>query len=164
MLSKATISPGLALVQPFAGDARICRSRLIHLPKLLPKYIRNADVEKFFNIIKKARNVAMFKIMLRCGLRLEETANQTKDAVDLERQQRIVYNGKGKKDRVAFISDYAKEKGYVGVIDRSSQSRTGTQTVLYVDLKSDITADLLMVLNEGHEEIKKDDSILNVEQ
>ena len=44
----------------------------------------------------------MFKIMLRCGLRLEETANLTKDAVDLELQQLIVYNGKGKKDRVAF--------------------------------------------------------------
>jgi len=81
----------------------------LRLPKPLPKYLRNADVEKFFNTIKKARDVALFKIMLRCGLRLEETANLTKDAVDLERQQLMVYNGKGKKDRVAFISDDAKE-------------------------------------------------------
>ncbi len=80
----------------------------LRLPKPLPRYLRNADVEKFFNVIHKARDVAMFKIMLRCGLRLEETANLTKDAVDLERQQLIVYNGKGKKDRVAFISDDAK--------------------------------------------------------
>ena len=50
----------------------------------------------------------MFKIMLRCGLRLEETANLTKDALDLQRQQLIVYNGKGKKDRVAYISNDAK--------------------------------------------------------
>jgi site-specific recombinase XerD len=81
----------------------------LRLPKPLPKYLRDADVERFFNIINKPRDTAMFKIMLRCGLRLEETANLTKDAVDLERQQLIVYNGKGKKDRVAFISDDAKE-------------------------------------------------------
>ena len=50
----------------------------------------------------------MFKIMLRCGLRLEETANLTKDALDLQCQQLIVYNGKGNKDRVVYISDDAK--------------------------------------------------------
>jgi len=81
----------------------------LRLPKPLPKYLRNTDVKKFFDIIHKVRDIAIFKIMLRCGLRLEETANLTKDAVDLEHQQLIVYNGKGKKDRVAFISNDAKE-------------------------------------------------------
>jgi site-specific recombinase XerD len=81
----------------------------LRLPKPLPKYLRDTDIKKFFSIIHKVRDVAIFKIMLRCGLRLEETANLTKDAVDLQRQQLIVYNGKGKKDRVVFISDDAKE-------------------------------------------------------
>lgn len=80
----------------------------LRLPKPLPKYLRDADIKKFFSIIHKVRDVAMFKIMLRCGLRLEETANLTKDAVDLKNQQLVVYNGKGKKDRVVFISDDAK--------------------------------------------------------
>ena len=80
----------------------------LRLPKPLPKCLRDTDEKKLFSVINKSRDLAMFKIMLRCGLRLEETANLTKDAVDLELQQLIVYNGKGKKDRVAFISDDAK--------------------------------------------------------
>ena len=80
----------------------------LRLPKPLPKCLRDTDEKKLFSVINKSRDLAMFKIMLRCGLRLEETANLTKDAVDLELQQLIVYNGKGKKDRVGFISDDAK--------------------------------------------------------
>ena len=80
----------------------------LRLPKPLPKYLRDSDIEKLFSVIKKKRDLAMFKIMLRCGLRLEETANLTKDALDLQRQQLIVYNGKGKKDRVVYISNDAK--------------------------------------------------------
>ncbi len=80
----------------------------LRLPKPLPKCLRDTDEKKLFSVIDKPRDLAMFKIMLRCGLRLEETANLTKDAVDLELQQLIVYNGKGKKDRVGFISDDAK--------------------------------------------------------
>jgi len=80
----------------------------LRLPKPLARYLRDTDIEKFFRVINKKRDLAMFKIMLRCGLRLEETANLTKDALDLQRQQLIVYNGKGKKDRVAYISNDAK--------------------------------------------------------
>ncbi|MBW2633149.1 MAG: tyrosine-type recombinase/integrase [Deltaproteobacteria bacterium] len=80
----------------------------LRLPKPLPKCLRDTDEKKLFSVINKPRDLAMFKIMLRCGLRLEETANLTKDAVDIELQQLIVYNGKGKKDRVGFISDDAK--------------------------------------------------------
>ena len=94
----------------------------LRLPKPLPKYLRNTDVDKFFDIIHKIRDRAIFKIMLRCGLRLEETANLTKEAVDLEQQQLIVYNGKGKKDRVAYISDDAKE-ALVRYLKQRSSSR-----------------------------------------
>ncbi len=62
------------------------------------------------------------------------------------------------------INDYSKEKGFFGVIDRSSQSRAGMQTVLYVNPKVDITADVLAVLNEGREETLIEDPSINVEQ
>ncbi|MBT8374111.1 MAG: tyrosine-type recombinase/integrase [Deltaproteobacteria bacterium] len=94
----------------------------LRLPKPLPKYLRNADVDKFFDTIHKVRDVAIFKIMLRCGLRLEETATLTKEAVDLEQQRLIVYNGKGKKDRVAYISDDANE-ALVRYLKQRSSSR-----------------------------------------
>jgi site-specific recombinase XerD len=94
----------------------------LRLPKPLPKCLRNRDVKRFFDIIHKVRDVAMFKIMLRCGLRLDETANLTKGAVDLEQQQLIVFNGKGKKDRVAYISNDAKA-ALVRYLKKRSSSR-----------------------------------------
>jgi len=57
---------------------------------------------------------------------------------------------------------YSKEKGFAGVIDRSAQSRTGMQTVLFVNPKKDITVDVLAILNEGRETQVQDPSI-NVE-
>jgi site-specific recombinase XerD len=76
----------------------------LRLPKPLPKYLRDGEVDKFFDVIKKARDYLMFRIMLRCGLRVEEVANLTLEAIDLKSRQLIVYNGKGKKDRVVYIS------------------------------------------------------------
>jgi site-specific recombinase XerD len=81
----------------------------LRLPKPLPKYLRDQDIDTFFGVIKKPRDYAMFRIMLRCGLRVEEVANLTMEAIDLKRQQLIVFNGKGKKDRVTYISNDAQQ-------------------------------------------------------
>jgi Skp family chaperone for outer membrane proteins len=62
------------------------------------------------------------------------------------------------------INEYAKEKDYTSVIDRSAQSRAGMQMVLYVKTKADITADVLVVLNEGHEELLIQEPAINAEQ
>jgi len=99
----------------------------LRLPKPLPKYLRDTDIEKFFSVIKKKRDLALFKIMLRCGLRLEEAANLTKDALDLERQQLIVYNGKGK-------------KGSGGIHQQRCQSSTDAipQTAIIIQDQEDI--------------------------
>jgi len=60
---------------------------------------------------------------------------------------------------------YSKEKGFSGVIDRSAQSRAGMKMVLFASPKQDITADILMALNEGRELIApEEDTTLNVEQ
>lgn len=49
------------------------------------------------------------------------------------------------------VVTYAKKQGYRAVIDRSAQSRMGPDVVLYSDIKSDITARVLAVLNDGRE-------------
>ncbi len=61
------------------------------------------------------------------------------------------------------VNDFAEGKGFKAVIDSSAQSRIGTQVVLYVDAKTDITAEVLQVLNEGHEEMVTDEPIINAE-
>lgn len=49
------------------------------------------------------------------------------------------------------VTIHAREKDYAGVIDRSAQSRTGLNLVLFSNPKRDITTDILAMLNEGHE-------------
>ena len=79
----------------------------LRLPRPLPKHLRDEEEVKFFDTIKKTRDRAIFKVMLRCGLRVEEVANLTLAALDLKRRRIYVQNGKGGKDRVVYISNDA---------------------------------------------------------
>ncbi len=58
---------------------------------------------------------------------------------------------------------YSKEKDFTGVINRSAQSRSGTQVVLFSNPKKDITVDILAVLNEGHEATLAENPSINPE-
>jgi len=75
--------------------------------KPLPRYLRDQEVDGLFYGIKNLRDRAIFKLMLRCGLRVEEVADLTCDAVYLNRRCIHVKNGKGGKDRIVFISNDA---------------------------------------------------------
>lgn len=81
----------------------------LRLPRPLPRHLRDGDVGVFFKAVKKCRDVAMFMLMLRCGLRVEEVANLTLGAIDYRRNQIIVRGGKGAKDRVVYISNDAAD-------------------------------------------------------
>ncbi len=81
----------------------------LRLPKPLPLFLRDEDVDRFFSVITKTRDHAMFRIMLRCGLRVQEVADLTKDAIDTQRRHLIVRLGKGSKDRVTYLSADAHE-------------------------------------------------------
>ena len=70
----------------------------------LPKHLKDDDVLRLFEVIKSSRDRAMFMLMLRCGLRVEEVANLSLAAVDWRRSRLYVFNGKGQKDRVVYIS------------------------------------------------------------
>jgi site-specific recombinase XerD len=94
----------------------------LRLPKPLPLYLRDVDVDKFFSVIKKPRDRAMFKIMLRCGLRVQETADLTMDAIDTKTRHLVVYRGKGGKGRVVYLSNDAKE-----ALSRYLKRRSGSR-------------------------------------
>ena len=80
----------------------------IRLPKPLPRHLKDGETEKFLAMIRDPRDRAMFMLMLRCGLRVEEVAHLTVDAVDYRKRQVFVLNGKGAKDRVVYLSDDAR--------------------------------------------------------
>jgi len=77
---------------------------LLRLPKPLPRFLRDEEVEKLLNFITGARDRAIFYFMLRCGLRVEETAGLMLDDLDLRRGTIIVKKGKGAKGRMVYMS------------------------------------------------------------
>ena len=92
---------GMPLANPVKKNYRL------RLPRPLPKHLRDAQVEALFKEINDARDRAMFMLMLRCGLRVEEVARLTVDAIEYRSRQLYVFNGKGSKDRVVYLSEDA---------------------------------------------------------
>jgi site-specific recombinase XerD len=90
-------------------DNPVKRNYNLRLPRPLPRYLRDEDVPRLFANIKNMRDRAIFMLMLRCGLRLEEVATLTLRAIDLHRAQLFIYDGKGGKDRIVYLSDDALE-------------------------------------------------------
>ncbi len=79
----------------------------LRLPRPLPRYLRDEEVEKLFEVISKPRDRAIFMLMLRCGLRVEEVSDLTLGDLDLKRRKILVACGKGGKGRVVYISNDA---------------------------------------------------------
>jgi len=85
------------------------RNRRLRVPRPLPRSLRDQEVERLFGVIEGKRDIAMFKLMLRCGLRVEEVSNLRLGDIDLKRRRIIVQQGKGGKGRVVYISDDAHD-------------------------------------------------------
>lgn len=82
----------------------IKRGYTLRLPHPLPRYLKDEQVARLFAVIENRRDRAVFMLMLRCGLRVEEVARLTFSALDLKRMQLMVCEGKGRKDRIVYIS------------------------------------------------------------
>ena len=85
------------------------RGYTLRLSQPLPRHLRDEQVSRFFAVVNSPRDRAMFMLMLRCGLRVEEVAKLTLAALDLRRSQLFVYEGKGLKDRVVYLSNDASD-------------------------------------------------------
>jgi site-specific recombinase XerD len=95
----------------------------LRLPKPLPRHLKDDQVRRFFEGITDLRDRAMFMLMLRCGLRVQEVAELTVDAVEYQRRQIFVFHGKGAKDRVVYMSEDARSALLAYLAKRSSKSR-----------------------------------------
>jgi site-specific recombinase XerD len=95
----------------------------LRLPKPLPRHLRDDQVTRLFAVIPDVRDRAMFMLMLRCGLRVEEVAQLTVDAVEYGRRQIFVSNGKGAKDRVVYMSEDARSALLAYLAKRSSKAK-----------------------------------------
>lgn len=90
----------------------------------LPRHLKDEQVESFFQVITRARDRAMFMLMVRCGLRVEEVAQLTFGAVDYKHRKLLVEDGKGGKDRIVYLSQDACQ-ALVAYLRVRPSSRTG---------------------------------------
>jgi site-specific recombinase XerD len=88
----------IKLLNPVKANCRL------RVPKPLPRAMREEQIDEFFEAVKTKRDWAMFRLMLRCGLRVEEVAKLSLGDIDLKRRRIMVVDGKGGKDRVVYIS------------------------------------------------------------
>jgi site-specific recombinase XerD len=82
----------------------------LRLPKPQPRHLKDDPVTRLFAVITDLRDRAVFMLMLRCGLRVQEVTHLTVDAAELEygRRQIFVSHGKGATDGVVYVSEDAR--------------------------------------------------------
>ena len=95
----------------------------LRLPNPLPRHLKDEQVRRLFDGITDLRDRAMFMLMLRCGLRVQEVAELTVEAVEYGRRQIFVFHGKGDKDRVVYMSDDARSALLAYLAKRSSKAK-----------------------------------------
>jgi site-specific recombinase XerD len=95
----------------------------LRLPKPLPRHLKDDQVTRLLAVITDVRDRAMFMLMLRCGLRVQEVADLTVDAVDYQRRHIFVSKGKGSKDRVVYVSEDACSALLAYVSKRSAKGK-----------------------------------------
>lgn len=101
------------------------RSHVLKMSKPLPRHLRDEQVEAFFDVVKGHRDRAMFMLMLRCGLRVEEVAHLSLGVLDFKQHKIIIEDGKGAKDRIVYMSHDAllALTDYLRVRPRSKSNR-----------------------------------------
>ena len=92
---------GMAITNP------IRKNHMQKMSRPLPRHLRDEQVKNFFEVVNGPRDRAMFMLMLRCGLRVEEVANLAIGAIDVNRRTVLIEDGKGAKDRVVYMSNDA---------------------------------------------------------
>ncbi len=85
----------------------VARGKMLREPTPLPMYLHDNELRLFLEGVSSIRDLAMFMLMLRCGLRVQEVVNLTLDVIDYRHSRILVKSGKGGKDRTVYISNDA---------------------------------------------------------
>jgi site-specific recombinase XerD len=95
----------------------------LRVSKPLPRFVQDEELNLFFKAVTTCRDRAMFMLMLRCGLRVEEVARLKPSAIDLKRRSLMIVAGKGGKSRVVYLSADAYD-ALVAYLKARKHSRT----------------------------------------
>ncbi|MBU0695316.1 MAG: site-specific integrase [Bacteroidetes bacterium] len=73
--------------------------------KLLPNVLSKEEIKKILNSHSNIKHKTMLSLIYSCGLRRSELLNLKANDIDSERKLVIIRQAKGKKDRIAPLSD-----------------------------------------------------------
>ena len=79
-------------------------SHLLRQGRPLPKKLSQDQVHTLFTQITNPLDHALYLLILRCGLRVSEVARLRRSDLDWEQQSLRIDQGKGRKDRVVYVS------------------------------------------------------------
>jgi site-specific recombinase XerD len=92
---------GIPMVNP------VRKASIMKLPRSLPRHLKEEQLGLFFKEMKSYRDQALFTLMLRCGLRVEEVAHLSLGNIDRKRRTLLIQDAKGAKDRMVYLSQDA---------------------------------------------------------
>lgn len=70
----------------------------------LPRCLSLQQLQRFFQAIDDTRDQALFTLMLRCGLRVQEVAHLELQDLDFTRRQLLIRCSKNRRDRIVYLS------------------------------------------------------------
>jgi site-specific recombinase XerD len=93
-----TSEEGIELTNPVNSGT------LLRLPRPLPRHLKDHEVDRLFDVMESPRDRAIFSLMLRCGLRVDEVAHVCLADIDFRSARILIHMGKGRKGRVVYMS------------------------------------------------------------
>lgn len=100
----------------------------------LPRPVPEAALHLFFEAIDNKRDLAMFLLMLRCGLRIVEVARiRLQDLYLSQDPPRLLVRGKNSKERMVYLSQQTKDIVYAYLQERMKT----TSDILFVSYQGE---------------------------
>ena len=97
----------LVIEQQVLGINPVKPSQFLRRGRPLPKKLSQEQVKQLFAQINNLMDHALCLLMLRCGLRVSEVAKLKLSNIDWDQKSLLVEQGKGRKDRVVYLSSDA---------------------------------------------------------
>jgi site-specific recombinase XerD len=98
----------LVMEQQTLASNPVKPSHFLRRGRPLPKQLSQDQVRTLFTRITHPRDYALALLMLRCGLRVSEVARLRLADLDWEQQSLRIDQGKGRKDRMVYLSADAR--------------------------------------------------------
>jgi len=127
---SATIQRKVYALKSFAkflGKEKEIPSIKFQTKKLLPKYLKQKEIEIVLSKIKSLRDKAIFNILLCTGLRISELISINRDDIS---DNKIKIKGKGNKERIVILSKQA-----LNILKKYLETRNDENPALFLGNK-----------------------------